>query len=364
MNFAECPENLHFELAFGRAMRKKKADMDIVHDFRFPYSFIKSGPPPGDGRRVRCLSLEGLKTDLRGSYDLLVVLDFAKRRSCAAPFLWLLKGSSCRKRIFIANHLIPMPGHNPTADLVRKLGLMRGFDRVYMLGSDDRTLWEKMGAGPAALRSRGYAVDCSHYRPAAIPGNARGPRGYVFAAGSAGRNFSALAKAVKGTGLGLKVFSDGKIPALSPELAAFTEFLPLSKNLHALRGAIRGAAVVAVPVTDEHRNEAAGDTMAFLAMACGRPVVMRRTRYTERFIRDGVNGFLYTDLSPRSLRRQLDRALSLSPAASRRLGKAARAAVLRKASLQAFAAGLLKHERLFQAVGRGSARRIGKKVQE
>jgi glycosyltransferase involved in cell wall biosynthesis len=347
VNFAECPENLHFEQALIRALSAEMtAKLDIVHDFRFPYSFIEKLPPPGGGRRVRYAALADLKRESAGWYDLLVVLDFAKRKACAAPFLWLIRNQACAKKIFIANHLSPMPGHSPTADIVRELALMSVFDRVYILESDDRTLWAEIGAGPEAIRTRGYAVDCRYYcptaqRPFEAPGKHTGakedgsPRGYVFSAGSAGRDFSVLAQAVKKTGLMLKLFSDRDIPPFSADLrvAAF----PLAKNLHNLRQAVRDARAVVIPLSDSHVNGSAGNSIAFLSMACGRPVIVRRTSYMERFIRDGGNGFFYESLSAASLARQLKRALSLDPAASRRLAKAARSTVLKKASLDAFA---------------------------
>jgi len=58
----------------------------------------------------------------------------------------------------------------------------------------------------------------------------------------------------------------------------------------------------------------------------------------ERFIKDGENGFFYGSLSAPNLLRQLNRVLSLAPAALHRLGEEARAAILEKASLDAFAA--------------------------
>jgi glycosyltransferase involved in cell wall biosynthesis len=334
--FAECPENLHLERALISGLSgEKNAELDVVHDFLFPYQFIEKPPLPGGGRRVRCGSLRELKENLRGSYDLLIVLDFAKRRACSAPFLWLAKGLPCPRKIFIANHLVPMTGHNPTADMAKRLALMRGFDAVYMLESDDKDLWAGMGVRPEALRTRGYAVDCLYYRPGGAVQAGGTP--YIFAAGSAGRDFPVLIRAAERVGTRVEIFSDGKAPAPPGKPRPPVGFFPLSKNLHDLRRAIQGAAVVAVPVADHQINEAAGNSIAFLAMACGRPVIARRTRYMERFIRDGVNGFFYDSLSSGNLVRQLERALSLGPPDLLELGRAARSVVLRKASLQVFA---------------------------
>ena len=142
VNFLECPENLHFEQAFIRALKKcPRAGLDIIHDFRFPYDFIEKLPPPG-GRRMKYAGLEALQLGLRSSYDLLVTLDFPKRKACAAPFLRLLRDLPCGKKIFIANHLIPMPGPQRhrgysgeagTAERLRP-GLYPGIRRSFAVG--------------------------------------------------------------------------------------------------------------------------------------------------------------------------------------------------------------------------------------
>lgn len=332
-NFAECPENLHFERAFVRALGKnKKFSLDIVHDFDFHYDFLGALPPPG-GKRFKYSGLEALKRAAWGPYDLLLLLDFPKRARCAPAFLWLAREAAAGKKIFIANHLIPMPGHNFTADIARRLKALGTLAAGYMLEFDDRGLWGEMGLSDGRLLKRGYASDCEYYRPQ--PGAAGD---YVFSAGSAGREFEALAGGVKNAGLGLKIFSDAK-PAKLPR---GVEFLPLAKNLHNLRSAAAGARAVVIPVKDDHVNEAAGNSIIFLSMALGRPVLTRRTPYMERFIEDGRNGFFYDSLSIRTLAQGLARIKALSPAALKKLGAAARKTVLEKANLDLFCADFLK----------------------
>jgi len=343
-SFAECPENLHFEQALIRALGAKKGvSLDIVHDFQFHYSFIERLPLPGKGRRIKYAGFAGLKKELRGAYDILLILDFPKRKACAAPFLWLLKDLPCAKKIFVANHLIPMPGHNPTADIVRKLGLLSVLDLACILEFDDRTLWAELGLRFGRVVTRGYAVDCVYYTPSGAP-----PEDYVFAAGGAGRDFKALARVVEKAGLTLKIFTDAKVPPFKGSLRAAVSVFPFAKNLHNLRQAVRAAKIVVLPITDKHINEAAGNSIAFISMACGRPVITKWTRYMERFVEDGRNGFFYKRLSPLSLSEGLKRAASLSPAASRRLAAAARATVLEKASLDVFAARFV-NEFLFKS---------------
>ncbi len=324
-NFAECPENLHFERAFIRALGGKKVSLDIVHDFDFDYKFIGTLPPPG-GRRFRYSGLEALKRAARG-YDLIGLLDFPKRARCAPAFLWLAREAAAAKKIYIANHLIPMPGHNMTADLARRFKALGGLTAGYMLEFDDKGLWGEMGLSGGRLLRRGYATDCEYYKP-----QPAGHGEYVFSAGSAGREFAALAGGVKNTGLGLKIFSDSK-PEKNPGGA---QFLPLAKNLDKLKETAAGARAVVIPVKDGHINEAAGNSIAFLSMALGRPVLTKKTPYMERFIRDGVNGFFYGTLSPLTIARGLNRILALSPARLKTLSSSARRTILRKASLDRF----------------------------
>lgn len=325
-NFAESPENLHFERAFLRALGGRKVSLDIFHDYDCDYEFIGSAAPHR-GRRLRYPGLAELKRAARGPYDLLVLLDFPKRARCAPGFIWLLLEAPARKKVFVANHLIPMPGDNFTADLARRVKVLSAADAGYMLEFDDKGLWAETGlAGPRLLR-RGYAADCAYYSPV------KGPAGdYVFSAGSTGRDFRALAAGVKRAGLGLKVFSGSRPPALP----AGAEFLSLSPNLHNLKAAAAGARAVVIPVRDGHVNEAAGNSIAFLSMALGRPVLTRRTPYMERFIKDGVNGFFYDKLSPAAVEAGLKRIAALAPARLKKVSAAARRAMLRKASLDRF----------------------------
>ena len=332
VNFAECPENLHFERAFARAAAPRRGlVVDVLHDFEYHYDFI-GAPEPPRGRRTRYAGLERLKASFRGC-DVLVLLDFPKRARCAAAFLWLLRHAPAGRKYYVANHLIPMPGQNVAADLARRWKALSGAQAGWMLESDDRTLWAAAGLEGARLLTRGYAADCVYYAPSGVPAG-----DYVFSAGSAGRDFPALARGAALAGFRLKVFTDSRPGALP----AGAEAAPLAKNLHNLKAAAEGAAAVVIPVADGYRNEAAGNSIAFLSMALGRPVLARRTPYMERFIEDGVNGFLYSRLSPGSLARGLRRVRALGPAGLRRLGAAARRTALRKASLDRFCAEFVR----------------------
>jgi len=328
----ESPENFHFERGFGRACAARVGlELDILHDFEHDYAFIGRGLPAGT-RRVKYTGLAGLKKLFKDPYDLVVLLDFPKRERCAPGFVWLAREAKAGKKVFVANHLIPMPGDNFTGALSRRVKALAGVDAGYMLEFDDKRLWGETGLGGKRLLRRGYATDCEYYKEQGTK-----PGEYVFSAGSTGRDFEALAAGVKKAGFKLKIFSD-----MAPKaLPRGVDFKPLSKNLEKLRGAAAGARAVVVPVRDGHINEAAGNSIAFLAMALGKPVLTRRTRYMSRFIQDGVNGFLYPILSPDSIVAGLESIKALSPAKSLRMGAAARATILKKANLDSFTASLL-----------------------
>lgn len=326
VNFSDCPENLHFEKALARSVAARPGlALDVLHDFAYHYDFIGVARPPRGARR-RAAGFAALKKGWRRP-DALLLLDFAKRPAQAASWLWLACQAPAGAKYFIANHLIPMPGQNLAAGLAGKCLALRGMKAGWMLEFDHRKLWGRLGLAGKALRQRAYACDCDYYRPRRAAAGR-----YVFSAGSAGRDYEALAAGAAAAGYGLKILTDsdpGRLPA-------GTELLPLSKNLHRLRALAAGAAAVAVPVGDAYRNESAGNSIAFIGMALGRPVLARRTRYMEKFIEDGANGFLYGKLTPAAMAAGLRRIKALSPAARGRLGAAARRAILENASMDAF----------------------------
>lgn len=336
VNFAECPENLHLEQAFiAAAARSRGVRLDVLHDQDFHYSFI---PQPANRRgfRRRFQGDAGSKPLLRARYDALIALDFPKRRRCAPFFCRLFAEGAAKRKYFLANHLAPSPGHNFTADLFRRAKLLSRAATTWILEYDDPPLWAEFGAPAAAVIRRPYCVDTGYYTPARrFP-----PGGYLFTGGSAGREFSALAAAASACGLPLKVRSDMPRPAGPPLPGVSWE--PFSPNLNTLVDALRGCAAAVMPVSDGFINEAAGNSIAFMAMACGRPVLVRDTSYMRRYIEDGVNGFLYARLEAGVIAADIGRIMALSPARLRALCRRARETMLKRASLSGLAASVLR----------------------
>jgi glycosyltransferase involved in cell wall biosynthesis len=107
-----------------------------------------------------------------------------------------------------------------------------------------------------------------------------------------------------------------------------------------VRSAFRSAAVVVVPVKDV--PQPSGQSVTLQASACGRPVVLSRTRglWDPGGLRDGENVLLVPAGDPAALGDAVTRVLS-DPALGERLGRAARAGVEATASVEAYAERML-----------------------
>ena len=334
INLAECPENLHFEQAFLKSFKKEdNIRFDIVHDFKYDYDFIQQ-VKNSFGFRKSFSNLKKLKKDVSSVYDNLIILDFPKRRKCSAAFLWLLTAFRVKTKIFISNHLIPKKGHNDAADIAGKFKLFSKLNYLHMFEYDDRFSWPSLGVPQNAIIKRDYAVDCEFYKPEKAK-----TENYVLTAGSAGRDFSHLLKAVKKTPFEIKIFSDSPMPK-DIESSDKINWIGLSKNMRKFKNAILESFLVILPLKPKHINSAAGNSIAFLSMAAGKLVLCKKTPYMANFIEDGKNGFFYKTLSPLSLLKQINRVSKLSKKTRENISKKARNTILQKASLQSLISGL------------------------
>jgi Glycosyl transferases group 1 len=107
-----------------------------------------------------------------------------------------------------------------------------------------------------------------------------------------------------------------------------------------VRDLYRRAAVVVVPVKDV--PQPSGQSVALQAMACGRPVVLSNTRglWAPAQLRDGANIVLVAPEDPQALAGAVRRVLA-DKARAESLGSAARATILRYATVEAYAERLL-----------------------
>ena len=328
INFAECPENLHFEQTFLRSLKKsEKTRFDIIHDFKYPYSFIGQIKNPC-GFKKSFSNFKNFKNFASANYDNLIILDFPKRRGCSTAFIWLLTKFKAKRKIFISNHLIPAPGHNFTADMTRRLKLFSNLNYFHMLEYDDKFSWPNLGVPKTAIIKRKYAADCEFYKPRKTH-----TENYILTAGSAGRDFSHLTKAIKNSPYKLKIFSDSPMPR-EIKNSDKAEWIPFSKNLHILKETVLKASFVIIPLKNVHINSAAGNSIAFISMAAGKMVLCKKTPYMENYISDGENGFFYKTLSPTSLSKQINRVSKLNQKTKENISKQARKTILKKARLE------------------------------
>jgi glycosyltransferase involved in cell wall biosynthesis len=108
-----------------------------------------------------------------------------------------------------------------------------------------------------------------------------------------------------------------------------------------VRDAFRSAAVVVVPVKDV--PQPSGQSVTLQASACGRPVVLTRTRglWDPEALRDGENVLLVPPGDSEALAAAVGRVVG-DPAAAAALGRAARETVEATASVEGYAARLLE----------------------
>jgi glycosyltransferase involved in cell wall biosynthesis len=330
-NFEDSPENMHLESAFVRHFnRGTSGTLDIIHCFTSPYAFMNP-PPDMAGERVHAADEPRANALLRRQYDAAVFIDVPIKMHRMLFFARTLCAVKTDRFYFVANHLAPDAKKLRSAQIAENKKILSRFEAGYLLEFEDLSLWEKMGLPAAKQRLRPYCIDCNYYSPAA-----RGDGDYIISAGSTGRDFDELLSAVRDTPYNLKIISNSEVK-VPDSLLGRVEILPFNKNIGNLKNYIAESAGAVVPVRDEHLNPTAGMAVTFMAMACAKPAVCRRTDWMAHYVRDGENGFMYPKLSAAALRDILLRLSKMTAAQKRMLGAAARKTMLETASLDKLA---------------------------
>lgn len=111
--------------------------------------------------------------------------------------------------------------------------------------------------------------------------------GYVFAGGSAGRDFATLVEAVRGTALSLEIlaFEPAALGPV-PDNVHVRGPLPVQAFLESLAGAV----AVAIPLDGAESPH--GQTTLVQALALGKPVVATRSVGVVDYLDDGEEGYL------------------------------------------------------------------------
>ena len=180
----------------------------------------------------------------------------------------------------------------------------------------------------------GFGVDTAFWTPAAGSGT-----GEVLAIGNDGRrDWATLVEAAAAIPAPVRILTRHPLPATLPGNVTWQEADWHDQILSdaAVREAYRRASVVVVPLVDS--VQPAGQSVTLQAMACGRPVVLTRTRglWDSEGLRDGVNVVHVPARDPAALAGAVGGLLS-SPERAEAIGVAARENVLRDERIEVFA---------------------------
>lgn len=203
---------------------------------------------------------------------------------------------------------------------------------VLFAGAEREATIRDCGVEPARVHANAYGVDVDFWTPDPRP------EGYLLAVGNDGRrDYQTLVDAVAPLDVPTKILTKRPLPPLPAHV----------ENLHGswhapavsdeeLRDLYRGALAVVVPLEDS--PQPSGQSVALQAMACGRPVILTRTRglWTGADFADGRDLILVEPKSPAALRAAVQRLLD-DPVRREQIGVAARDAVARHGRIDAFA---------------------------
>ncbi|MEJ5914135.1 glycosyltransferase [Pseudokineococcus sp. 1T1Z-3] len=172
-----------------------------------------------------------------------------------------------------------------------------------------------------------HTVDVAAWAPRTTDG------GYLFSGGDSLRDYEALAHAVDGLDVPVRVATRRPVPAFPPTVEA-------GPTDHATFVALlAGCTALVLPLVAAPRST--GQQTYLSAMALGKPVVVTDAPGVRDLVEDGVTG-LVADRGADGLRRAVDRLLAMSPQERARMGAAARAATLVPRSPEAYRARLLE----------------------
>jgi glycosyltransferase involved in cell wall biosynthesis len=213
---------------------------------------------------------------------------------------------------------------------------MRNQEIVLFAESERAETIRQCGLREEQVHANAFGVDVNFWTP--------GPENdgeYLLAVGNDGRrDYATLVRAVEDLSVPVKIVTGRPLPPLPPHVEHLrgTWHAPAVTD-EELRELYRRAIAVVVPLEDA--IQPSGQSVALQAMACGRPVVLSRTRglWTGSDFSDGRDIVLVEPGSPGELRAALQRLLD-DPEQRRQIGASALDAVRRHGRIDAFAARL------------------------
>jgi glycosyltransferase involved in cell wall biosynthesis len=211
--------------------------------------------------------------------------------------------------------------------------LLLGVDELVVLSPgarDGLAAW--LGVAPERIRVLPFGTDSLFWRDTTAAARAR-PKRIVSVGSDAGRDYPTLLAAA--ADLPLHIVTRQPLPVdRYPNLIHSTDHSPLE-----LRDIYSGAAFVVIPLLN--RSQPSGQSATLQAMACGKSVIVTRTRgwWGEPFVRDGEACVLVPPGDVLALRDAIRRFWS-EPELCRRIGQKARETVVAHFSEDRMAAAL------------------------
>lgn len=225
------------------------------------------------------------------------------------------------------NYSLPAARRRATARV------MRVQEIVLFADSEREETIRQFEVDPHRIHANAFGVDANFWTPADVE------REFILAVGNDGRrDYASFVTAAAGLDVPVKILTARPLPEpLPPHI----EHLRGSWHAPAvtdeeLRDLYRRALLVVVPLEDA--IQPSGQSVALQAMACGRPVVLSRTRglWTGGDFQDGRDLLLVEHGSPVALRSAMQQLLD-DAAHREHIGRAAREAVLQHGRIEAFA---------------------------
>ncbi len=318
LNFNESPENYHLEMALTRVLIKKGYSFLKIHNYKHNYSKLSTLPNPEINR------INWKEFDIK-SYDsdILISIDFPWKIDSSSVFYLNLIKKIKKPEIMITNHLLPVKGQSDFYDTIINTNFFKLFEKTYIFEFEDESLWpEKINT----VIKRKYYIDSEYYKPVKTEKKAK--KITIFSAGAKGRDYNSLIYAC-GENVNLKILTNVNIKP-SPNVEIFRP----GANLFNFKKIISQSDFTVIPISDNELNQTAGLAMAFISMAMAKPVLIRRTTYTEKYIKDSENGFLYNSIS--ELKSHIKRIINQKEKLHI-IGRNARKTIEEKASLDSFA---------------------------
>ncbi len=262
--------------------------------------------------------------------------------ACALPLLrWRAKGRLRAPVIAISQGLADRIGvidqqgvvDRRIAELYRRY--YQAADWVVVLGQGAVVpTQEVLGLSPDKITHIPFGIDESFWSPGLAAQNTSGGA-YVLCVGSdPGRDYKTLLRAMRGLNILVKIVT--RLPVESSSL------IEVGSNYSdvELRSLYQSARFVVTPLRDV--SQPSGQSATLQAMACGKPVILTRTRglWDTAMMRDGDSCLLVNPGDAAGLGRAIEN-LWNDPAQVQRLGTRARGAVLSHAKSSDFAAKML-----------------------